>query len=283
MNVSDIQNFSNIDRLHVFFSASCNFAQYDDPNLISGGEWSVLSPRGGAVAHIGATRLAWTHPNDQFHGIFNHFALMRRNDGTARSLGETMKMSQNRMPNNPHGIQQFVLLGDPAISLALPKHRIITDSINGICITQKIDTIRALDRASISGRIVTFDTTFLSDFNGEIFITVFDKPTISRTLGNRNSTSNQNNPVIEFETQNNIVFRGRVDVINGEFRVEFMTPKNINFVYGYGKISYYAFCRDNLVDATGVFTDVIIGGFGENLTWLRSHHLSNCFSTTKIL
>jgi len=263
MNISDIQNFSNIDRLHVFFSGSCNFAQYDDPNRVSGGEWSLLSPRGGAVAHIGATRIAWTHPNDQFHGIFNHFVLMRRNDGTARSLGETMRLSQNRMPNNPHDIQQFVLLGDPAISLALPKHRIVTDSINGICVTQKIDTIRVLDHASISGRIVTFDTTFLPNFNGEVFITVFDSPTISRTLGNRNSTSNQNNPVIEFETQNSIVFRGRVPVVNGEFRVEFMTPRNISFIPRYGKISYYAFCRDNLVDATGVF-EAIIGGYNRD-------------------
>ncbi|MCL2414675.1 MAG: type IX secretion system sortase PorU [Bacteroidales bacterium] len=263
MNVADIQNFSNIDRLFVFFTASCNFAQYDDPNLISGGEWSVLSPRGGAVAHIGATRVAYTHPNDEFHGVWNRFVLQRREDGSARSLGETMKLSKNRMQNTPN-IRQFVLLGDPAISLALPKHRIITDSINGNSIKDGADTIRALDRTSISGRIVDFDSTFLENFNGEITITVFDKPTRTQTLGHNNSTAHGRNPVIPFYVQNNILYRGRVPVINGEFRVEFWTPKNINFTYGFGKISYYAFCRESLFDAAGVFNDVIIGGFGEN-------------------
>ncbi|MCL2416702.1 MAG: type IX secretion system sortase PorU [Bacteroidales bacterium] len=263
MNVTDIQNFGNIDRLFVFFTASCNFAQYDDPNLISGGEWSVLSPRGAAVAHIGATRVAYTHPNDEFHGVWNRFVLQRRDDGSARSLGETMKLSKNRM-RNTHNIRQFVLLGDPAISLALPKHRIVTDSINGNSVADGIDTIRALDRASISGRIVDFDSVFLSNFNGEITITVFDKPTRAQTLGHNNSTAHGRNPIIPFYVQNNIIYRGRVPVINGEFRVEFMTPKSINFTYGFGKISYYAFCRDNLVDATGVFNDVIIGGFGDN-------------------
>jgi len=188
---------------------------------------------------------------------------MRRDDGSARSFGEALKLSKNRMRNHPN-IRQFVLLGDPAISLALPKHRIITDSINGNSVKDGIDTIRALDRASISGRIVDFDSTFLDGFNGEITITVFDKPTRTQTLGHNNSTAHGRNPVIPFYVQNNIIYRGRVPVINGEFRVEFWTPKNINFTYGFGKISYYAFCKENLVDATGVFDGVIIGGFGEN-------------------
>ncbi|MCL2413076.1 MAG: type IX secretion system sortase PorU, partial [Bacteroidales bacterium] len=263
MTIPDIQNFSNIDRLFVFFTASCNFAQYDDPNQISGAEWSLLSPRGGAVAQIGTTRIAFTSPNDLFHGRWNRFALTRRDDGRAHSLGETMKLSKNRS-GNTHNVRQFVLLGDPAISLALPKHRIVTDSINGHSVKEKIDTIRALDRASISGRIVGFDSTFLSNFNGEITITVFDKPTRTQTLGQSISTESGNNRVVSFYVQNNIIYRGRVPVINGEFRVEFMTPKNINFTYGFGKISYYAFCEENLVDATGVFSDVIIGGFGDN-------------------
>ena len=53
-------------------------------------------------------------------------------------------------------------------------------------------------------------------------------------------------------------------MINGEFRAEFMAPKSMNYTYGFGKISYYAFDTLNLVDATGVFDEVIIGGFGEH-------------------
>ncbi|MDR1950704.1 MAG: type IX secretion system sortase PorU, partial [Bacteroidales bacterium] len=261
MNISDIQNFGNISQFMVFFTASCNFAQYDDPAATSGGEWSVLSPRGGAVVHIGSSRIAYTSPNDGFHGAFNHFALLRHDNGNARSLGETMKLSKNRM-GNVHNLKQFVFLGDPAISLALPKFLVVTDSINGNSVQDGIDTIKALDRASIAGRIVNFDNNILSDFTGEINITVFDKPVQRETLGQRNSTVSNHNPVIPFKVQQNILFRGRVPVIDGKFRVEFMSPKDINYNFGFGKISYYAF--SDSVDATGVFDSVIIGGFGKN-------------------
>ncbi|MCL2027830.1 MAG: type IX secretion system sortase PorU [Bacteroidales bacterium] len=260
MTITDIQNFGNIDQFMVFFTASCSFAKYDDPNVTSAGEWSVLSPRGAAVAHIGATRVAYTNPNDVFNGVFNHFALMRHSNGNARSLGEIMKLSKNRM-GNPHVLKQFVLLGDPAISLALPKYQVITDSINGNSVHDGNDTMRALDRASISGRIMDFDHNFLSDFTGEISITVYDKPTQMQTFGHGNSLGGYN-PVIDFSVQKNILYRGRVPVINGEFRVEFMMQKEINYNYGFGKISYYAF--SDSVDATGVFDSVVIGGFGEN-------------------
>ncbi|MDR0436740.1 MAG: type IX secretion system sortase PorU, partial [Bacteroidales bacterium] len=261
LNVSDIQNLENIDQLTVFFTASCNFSQYDDPDRISGGEWSVISPKGGAVAQIGASRVAWASPNDTLHGLFNHLALMRDNNGNTRSLGECLRLTKNAS-NNLHSLQQFVLLGDPAISLALPKYRVITTHINDTPIENGIDTVRALDYASISGKIVDFNNNFLSDFNGEVNITVFDKPTQIQTLGQKNSTSSHNNPVIVYEVQENVLFRGsRIPVINGEFNVQFMTPKDINYNYGFGKISYYAY--SDSVDATGVFDSVVIGGFGE--------------------
>jgi hypothetical protein len=260
MNMADIQSFENIDRLMVFFTGSCSFARYDNPSLISAGEWTVLSHKGGAVAHIGASRVAYTNPNDVFHGAFNHFVLTRDN-GNARSLGESMMLAKNRF-GNEHNLKQFVLLGDPAISTALPKYRVITTHINETPIESGIDTIKALDHASIAGRIVDFDNNFLSDFNGEINIIVFDKPTQTQTLGQKNSTAPDHNPVIPFETQKNALFRGSVAVVNGEFYLKFMVPKNINYSFGFGKISYYAY--SDSFDATGAFDSVVVGGFGKN-------------------
>jgi hypothetical protein len=186
---------------------------------------------------------------------------MRHDNGNARTLGETMKLSKNGMRNSDL-LKPFVLLGDPAISLALPKYQIVTDSINGNSVNDGIDTIKALDRASISGKIMDFDSNFLSDFNGIVHITIYDKPVQTQTLGQNNSTKSGHNPVTPFNIQKNIIFRGQDSVRNGEFRVEFMTPKEINYTYGFGKVSYYAF--SNSVDATGVFDSVIIGGFGKH-------------------
>jgi hypothetical protein len=119
---------------------------------------------------------------------------------------------------------------------------------------------------------VDFENNFISDFNGEVSIVVFDKPVQRQTLGQLNSTAigtvssqnpeGRNNPVIPFEVQENAVFRGRVPVINGEFRADFMAAKDINYNFGLGKISYYA--SSDSVDATGFFDSIIIGGFGEH-------------------
>ncbi|MEG1555426.1 MAG: T9SS type A sorting domain-containing protein, partial [Bacteroidales bacterium] len=61
-----------------------------------------------------------------------------------------------------------------------------------------------------------------------------------------------------FEVQKNVLFKGNSSVKNGRFEFTFIIPKDINYAYGNGKISYYA--RSNGSDATGYFEDFIIGG-----------------------
>ena len=48
----------------------------------------------------------------------------------------------------------------------------------------------------------------------------------------------------------NIIYNGQVDVINGFFQIEFIVPKDINYEFGMGKISFYA--NDSFIgEATG--------------------------------
>ena len=50
--------------------------------------------------------------------------------------------------------RNFSLLGDPAVRLAYPWNgRVITDSINGIAISQGVDSLKALSIITISGHI----------------------------------------------------------------------------------------------------------------------------------
>jgi len=51
-------------------------------------------------------------------------------------------------------------------------------------------------------------------------------------------------------------------VVNGIWSFEFIVPKDINYQYGYGKLSYYA--TDSILgDATGVDEAIIVGGVSE--------------------
>ena len=46
---------------------------------------------------------------------------------------------------------------------------------------------------------------------------------------------------------------------NGRFRFTFIVPRDINYSFGTGKISYYAY--DEKEDMNGSFSDIIVGGF----------------------
>jgi hypothetical protein len=63
----------------------------------------------------------------------------------------------------------------------------------------------------------------------------------------------------DFQYQNNILFSGKTMAKNGRFRFTFIVPRDINYSFGSGKISYYA--HDDKADMNGSFNDIIVGGF----------------------
>jgi hypothetical protein len=60
--------------------------------------------------------------------------------------------------------------------------------------------------------------------------------------------------------QKNVLFRGKAKVENGRFSFRFIVPKDINYAYGNGKISYYA--DNGSIDGNGLLQNIIIGGTG---------------------
>lgn len=68
---------------------------------------------------------------------------------------------------------------------------------------------------------------------------------------------------MQFEIRNNVLFRGNTNAGNGKFSFTFIVPRDIDYKYGPGKISYYA--TDNLTDMNGHHTDIIVGGFAESV------------------
>jgi hypothetical protein len=71
-----------------------------------------------------------------------------------------------------------------------------------------------------------------------------------------------NSPIVNFELQNNKVYSGKASVTNGYFEFSFVVPKDINYSFGLGKISYYA--ENGSFDALGSDNRVMIGGIDPN-------------------
>jgi hypothetical protein len=59
------------------------------------------------------------------------------------------------------------------------------------------------------------------------------------------------------------LFKGKASVTNGDFSFTFIVPKDIDYQYGTGRISYYA-DNGNYVDAHGYSTDIVIGGSADS-------------------
>jgi hypothetical protein len=97
----------------------------------------------------------------------------------------------------------------------------------------------------------------LNSFNGTLAPSIFDKKKQQNTLG-QDPTS----PIIQFDLQSNVVYKGKATVTNGYFEFSFVVPKDINLSYEKGKISYYG--DNGVYDAGGSDDRFYIGGIDPN-------------------
>ncbi|MBE0648543.1 MAG: type IX secretion system sortase PorU [Bacteroidales bacterium] len=244
LEVADITAWTNFNNMPVFFTATCEFSRYDDPERVSAGEYVFLNPRGGGIALFTTTRPTFAGSNFALATNFYNVAFEKVN-GEYLRMGDLILLSKNSTSSSAN-TRKFVLLGDPALKMAYPKLNVVTTSISS-------DTLMALSEIVISGEVQHGDGTLASDFNGQLFPTVFDKPSEILTLGNDGDAP------VEFKVQKNQIYKGKVKVSDGKFSFSFIVPKDIAYKYGTGKISYYA--RSAETDAAGFDTLIVVGGF----------------------
>ena len=255
LNVPMINAFDNYDNLPLIITATCEFSRYDDPEFTSAGEYVFLNKNGGSIALLTTTRLAYAHANYVVNRRIYSNLLSCDDENNRPRLGDLVRLS--KIPSNENYLN-FVLLGDPALTLAYPQYNIATHQSRSEAVSVS-DTIHALSIVHVSGEIQNEDGQIVNNFNGYVYPKVVDKASLHTTLGNDGSSY-----PTDFYLFDKILFDGKVEVENGEFEFEFMVPKDISYKYGYGKIRYYALDTVNFVDAWGAFDQLYIGGVDEN-------------------
>jgi len=265
-NIEDIRNLKNKDKLPLFMTATCDFSPFDDPTIVSAGEALLLNPDGGAIAMLSTTRLVFSHSNkDMNKALLNH--LFQKINGRMPTVGEVLQQAKNQAGSNANN-RKFVLLGDPAMTLEYPKYEVVTTKINGQSILQE-DTMKALSKVSVEGGIMNENGALMTDFNGIVYASIFDKESTYTTKGNDAAFSSTGQPInsfpADFNLRNNAIFKGKATVKNGLFSFEFIVPKDINYSFGNGKITYYAEkTSDPNIDAHGYTYKFKVGGTDEN-------------------
>lgn len=253
LEVTDINGWTNYDRMPVFMTATCEFSRYDDPARASAGELVFLNPRGGGIALFTTSRPTFGSPNFTLARSFYNIALSPVEDGMPH-LGDLIRISK-RVAGADNNSKKFVLLGNPAMKMAYPAFKVITQNINGVGLSLDGDTLKALSEITIDGFVADMQENRLADFNGEVSIVVFDKENKISTFGSDGSSP------MTFGLRKSIIYKGKVNVENGGFTCSFIVPRDIAYQYGKGKISYYA--TDGVRDAAGYYNDLVVGGFSD--------------------
>jgi hypothetical protein len=204
---------------------------------------------------MSTTRVVYSAPNYLLNRNIYNAAFNLDESGNTMRLGDIIRIAKNNSGSGPNK-RNFSLLGDPALRLAYPWYgRIITDSINNKSVMDNTDSLKALSLVTVAGHIENPDGNMLNNFNGLVSPLVYDKASKIKTL------ANDGGQIMEFELRSNILFSGKTMAKDGRFRFTFIVPRDIDYSFGPGKISYYA--NDQNEDMNGSFSDIVVGGFAK--------------------
>lgn len=239
----DVDSWHNGPMYPMMITGTCEFSRYDDNTRTSLGEYSFLNQYGGMIAMFTTSR-ATIGPNNLTFNRGVYRTLFGLNGGELNRIGDVYRRAKS---SGYATEKRYVLFGDPALRINFPKWKVETVSMP--------DTIKALQPVEIKGVVKDLNGRMATDFNGVVHVTVYDKESQLATKGT-------SAPVIEFGLYNSVVFNGMTDVVDGEFCINFIVPRDISYRFGTGMVSYYA--TNYEVDANGSKKDFVIGGFYED-------------------
>jgi hypothetical protein len=257
----DFNAWNNPYKMPIMVTATCDFSRFDNPALQSAGEKLMLKSDGGAIALLTTTQVVYAGSNKLFNSAYLNAQYTKSSNGWY-SFGDAFLISKNNSftTADVDNTRKFALLGDPALIPDIPRYNVTTDSVQTINtggVATITDSIKSLGTYAISGSVRDDVGNVMNGFNGKVNVTIFDKQQITPVF------TVKYNSYTNIGYQNNIIYKGIATVNNGLFSFTFITPKDINYDFGKGKISYYA--DNGTIDASGSDTSTVVGGFADNV------------------
>ncbi|WCO01014.1 type IX secretion system sortase PorU [Psychroserpens ponticola] len=260
----DSQEVSNACKYNLFITVTCEYTKFDDPLRHTAGEFTYWNTKGGAIGLVTTTRQIFVSLGQAFNVIMEPY-LFAFGSNDYPSVAEALRQSKNdpSISSNPQKPLVWYI-GDPAMKLSFAKPDVRLTKINDVPIGGDTDVLQALGKVKLSGEVVNESGNLLSDYNGILTATIFDKEIERQTLNNDNQTNNGQPVVMDFKTLGEVIFKGQATVANGEFEFEFVVPKDIGIPVGPGKVSFYTMRTLPLENRAGSSFDIQVGGINEN-------------------
>ncbi len=260
---ASITELTNRYKYPLFVTITCEFTRFDNPFRPTAGEELFWKNQSGAIALVTTTRQISPTTGQAINEAFSS-NLYGYGTNDLDSIAEALRRSKS----NYGGVSLMVFfIGDPALHLAIPKPSIVLTQVNDVSVTGPVDDFKALSPMKVSGEVRDeTGTTLLSDYNGELALTVYDKSLQSTTIGNDGTTNGSGLILLPFTNIGETLFRGNATVTGGKFDVQFVVPRDIRIPVDKGRISFYAKKTGQLIDQTGYNIDINVGGINTNAT-----------------
>ncbi len=218
----DLDRIQNQNKLPLWVAATCDFGRFDDPMEQGMAEKLFVAKERGGIAFLTSARLAYATDNTELNRKF-YDQLFRNDYGPTERLGIALV---NAKINNYSSIndQKYHLFGDPTMRLAKPENLAKITTIQP-------DTLKALSETKIVGQILKQDARW-QNFEGKALLKIFDSK-INKIYATSYGTE------IPYIAQGKTIFRGTVNVSQGQFDARFIVPKDITYGGTSGRISLY--------------------------------------------
>lgn len=249
-------------KLPLWFTAACDVTPFD-MNKVNQGTEALYNKKGAAMGFVGTARTVYSSQNRVINRYFMKYVLGKNDTGRRHTIGEALTLAKGDIATTKNASTRdllnkthYVLIGDPAITLAAPTYNIKVDKINGTDVSSSNPpTISAGNVVTVSGHIEDINGKTVNDYNGTISPIVFDNIEKITCLNN-----SQADTAFVYQDRTRKLFIGSENVQNGQFNFSFPVPLDINYSNLNGLISLYATNGTN--EAHGTNTDFLVGGTG---------------------
>ena len=214
LKASYVSRLFNTKLYTILNSFSCSNSRFDNGRTESLTHTFVVKPKVGAIAAVGAARETFAGHNEQFAKRFLMSALF----DSVVTIGDAILAAKNLKINDAayrYNTGHYVLFGEPVIMMPFSQGNITLD--------RDIDTLKALDKVSLSGSVQGLDQGMIhlslreGRYNKKVFtgITHEEPDTDADTLK------------VPFDGA--LIYSEDVQVVGGRFNVEFVTPRKLAF------------------------------------------------------
>ncbi len=247
----DMKNLTNT-RLPLWFTVTCDFCRFDQGSEYSAGEEIFLLPQSGAIALITTTRVVYTDGNDKINKRFLKHLFDRESNGKRIRIGDALRLAKRDFNSEiDKNKLNYILIGDPAMTLDFPEHSIRVTGINES--VQDSVELKIGEPCIVEGEIRTYKGVSLSDFNGYIHYSLYDQ---ENEMELTYEDQSGNNKTFTYKHRPHQLTTGRDTVINGKFRLKVILPPENSHSGQAAMLNLYAY--SNKGEEANGYTDQLI-------------------------